>query len=93
MLGLRQRAQTVTNSRIEDIHEQQAAHGIVDIEYARSTVVSRGTIGSHEVSTAQVFDSMLDTVHLKNQKENIFSAPSNILALFCSVQTQVTSDH
>jgi hypothetical protein len=40
MLGLRQRAQTVTNSRIEDIHEQQAAHGIVDIEYVRSTVVS-----------------------------------------------------
>jgi hypothetical protein len=39
MLGLRQRPQTITNSRIEDIHEYQAARGVVDIEYVRPTVV------------------------------------------------------
>jgi hypothetical protein len=35
-----QRAQTVTKSPLEGIQEGQAAHGVVDIEYIRSTVVS-----------------------------------------------------
>jgi hypothetical protein len=59
MLDLGQRAQTITNPRIGDIHEEQVPQGIVDIEYVLSTVVSRSTSDFHEISAKSYLDSIL----------------------------------
>jgi hypothetical protein len=43
MLVLRQRAQAITNLRIEEIHEEQAIQGIVVVKNVRSTGVAGHT--------------------------------------------------
>jgi hypothetical protein len=38
MQGLRERAQNIFNARTEDIHEEQDAEGLEDIDYIRTAL-------------------------------------------------------